>query len=303
MARVSAVVTVAIPSYNHAPFVLQAIDSVVAQTNTEWQLRIIDDGSTDDSAAVIDRHVRTLANPRISFSVRANRGLSATLNEALAATTTPLFCYLGSDDWWAPTKLARQLAILGEQAACYSDCYVMRDGREAGRFSDWSPYRAGYIYRDIVYALYMPPSPTNLFRADAVRAVGGFDEKLFLEDRDLWLRLTRVHPVAYVPEPLAYYRVHEKNVSTQNVERMYAAFEYSLDKLLREDPTLRPLETTLRARNLSRLAADEYNRGNYRGAIRVAARAVRRSPFEKLAWGVGARSVAKSALSLLRSRR
>ncbi len=289
-------VTVAIASYNHAPYVIQAIDSVVAQSFPHWQLQILDDGSTDDSATRIAERLRALGDVRISFVARDNRGLCRTLNEALAATTTPHFCYLGSDDYWHPTKLARQVEVIGEQAACYSDCWIVRGDEPLRRFSDWSTYKGGYIYQDLVFARFMPPSPTNLFRADRVRAVGGFDEQIFLEDRDLWLRLTRLHPVAYVAEPLAYYRVHDTQVSTQNVERMYAAFEYTLDKLMREDPTLRPLEPVLRARNLARAAADQYNRGNYRGALGAAARALVRSPLDKLAWGVGARATAKQAL-------
>ncbi len=298
----SARVAIAIASYNHADYVAQAIRSVHEQTHRDWRLLVIDDGSQDDSAERIEALRAQLGDERITFRKRENRGLCRTLNEALAEADAPFFCYLGSDDYWHPRKLEMQLTRIGDAAAAYSDCWVVDEAGASRRFSDSTlvPYHGGDIYRDLVFARFMPPSPTNLFSTQRVREVGGFDEGSFLEDRDLWLRISRGRRVVYVPEPLAYYRVHESNVSTANVERMYQAFEYSLDKLLREDPTLRLEEPQLRARNLARWAADEYNQHHYGVALRLARRALFRSPGDRLAWKVSTRALLKQALEWLR---
>src|SRR3989442_13154067 len=122
-------VSVVIPSYNHAQFVGAAIDSVLAQTLSDFELIIIDDGSKDDSVETIQRRLSQLNDDRVRLVARENRGLCRTLNEGLLMARGRYFAYLGSDDLWEPTKLEKQVDLLGSagenDASPFTDCHII----------------------------------------------------------------------------------------------------------------------------------------------------------------------------------
>ncbi len=102
-----ALVTVILPAYNHAKYVVEAMDSVRAQTFTRWELIVIDDGSTDDTWAVLQAYAAQHGDPRIRLLTQANAGSHATLNRGLAMARTPYLAILNSDDRYAPERLQR----------------------------------------------------------------------------------------------------------------------------------------------------------------------------------------------------
>src|SRR5687768_3760643 len=107
-------VFVAVPSYNHAPFIEKCLRSIISQTLAPMKLLVIDDGSQDGSVEIIERVLRDCP---FDFEIKAreNRGLCATLNEAFAASTGKYFAYLGSDDIWLPTFLEEQTRLLNSR--------------------------------------------------------------------------------------------------------------------------------------------------------------------------------------------
>lgn len=295
-------VSVVIPSYNHAPFIAQTIDSVLAQTVSGIELIIIDDGSRDDSAHVIEGYLDRLSESKATSSVqfihRSNRGLCRTLNEGLAAARGTYFAYLGSDDLWEPQKLERQLTAMeaggASVGASFTDCYFMdEDGRRFGVFSQSYPYRGGDIYEDLVWWRFQPPSPTNLFVREKLIEIGGFNEKLALEDYDIWLRYTRHNHVAYVTEPLASFRLHTSNASMNYPERMIESSRATIEWAFANDPSIQPLRRKIEARHRAVHAAMHYNVSNLPAARRKALGALRVLPFDLLAW----RTLACSLLS------
>src|SRR5215212_6167319 len=104
-------VSVVVPSHNHAPFVAETLRSVFRQTHAPRQLLVVDDGSRDGSPRVIEKTLDDCPFP-CELIARANRGLCATLNEALGKTGGEYFAYLGSDDLWLPDFLAARVALL-----------------------------------------------------------------------------------------------------------------------------------------------------------------------------------------------
>lgn len=104
-------VSVILPVYNHAAYVTAALDSVRAQTLGDWELIVIDDGSTDDSRAVLQRYVDTAKDPRIQLHLQDNAGSHAAINRGLSMARAPYLAILNSDDRFAPTRLERLLAL------------------------------------------------------------------------------------------------------------------------------------------------------------------------------------------------
>jgi glycosyltransferase involved in cell wall biosynthesis len=208
-------VSVVVAAYNQAPWLGDAIASVRAQTFTDWELIVVDDGSTDGTREVVARHeddarIRCLSQPRAERAAARNRGI--------AAASGRLIAFLDADDLWLPEKLARQLAALDAQPEA-GFCYTPARFVDAAGASLPLRKPKGTIAGD-VFACLMRGNVIILASVVARRAalerVGGFDASLRVygcEDWDLWLRLAREHPVAVVDEELTLYRRHAANTA------------------------------------------------------------------------------------------
>ncbi|HEV2864200.1 MAG TPA: glycosyltransferase family A protein [Pyrinomonadaceae bacterium] len=207
-------VTVAVPSYNHARFVGQTLRSVFRQTHAPARLLVIDDGSRDDSARVIERELAACPFP-CDFVARENRGLCVTLNEALSLTRTPYFAYLGSDDLWLPDFLRERVRLLQSRpraVLAYGHCLIVDgENRVVDSTSDWASYADGDA-RPMLLTTVSPMSPTVVYRRAALEGEG-WREDARLEDYDLYLRLSASGEFAFDPRPLAAWRRHGSNTS------------------------------------------------------------------------------------------
>jgi hypothetical protein len=194
------------PVYNAAAYVGNAVRSVLAQAFTDFELLVIDDGSADASAEV----VQSFSDPRIRF-VRNERnlGLTPTLNRGLSLARGELVARQDADDISEPDRLARQVAFLDAHAdiALVGSWYrkIDADGRITAErrlpVRDAELRWAMLSYCPIVHS-------TATFRRYAVMALGGYDERFaYAQDFDLWSRVARHHRMANVPESLVRYRV------------------------------------------------------------------------------------------------
>lgn len=290
-------VSAVIPSYNHAPFVGATIASVLSQTFSDLELIIIDDGSKDNSVEVIQRTLDQSGNrDRVHFIARENRGLARTLNEGLMMARGLYFAYLGSDDLWESTKLEKQVAALRAEGsnvgASFTDCYIINsEGERLDRFGRQYSYHGGDIYRDLLWMKFHPPSPTNLFVREKLIAIGGFNESLEIEDFNAWLRFSRYHPVVYIPEPLASFRIHSTNTSTTYPERMMSTGLQTLEWAFHTDPTLELQRRPIMGRLHANYAGAYYNALNFQRARQEALKSLRLYPFDRLAWRILVRSL------------
>jgi glycosyltransferase involved in cell wall biosynthesis len=216
-------VAVVIPSYNHAPFVAEAIASVVAQTHTDLELHVLDDGSSDGSPQVIERALSAApAGMRCEFSVRANRGCSATLNELIAGVRAEWVAILNSDDLLVPTRFERMLRDVpeaGHHLGFSAVELMIREGvPDADTWRELYPsmLRDGLLLPTVGFSLLrsnLAISSSNfLFDRNLFDRVGGFRDELPLsQDWDFLLRaLQHVEP-SFHPELLLRYRVHASN--------------------------------------------------------------------------------------------
>jgi glycosyltransferase involved in cell wall biosynthesis len=225
-------VSVIIPTYNRRAMLLEAIDSVLAQTASAFELIVINDGSTDGTFDYLIRLGKTIRIERIERS-----GPAAARNRGVALALAPLIAFLDSDDLWAPTKLERQLAFMRANPACaisQTDEIWIRNGRRVNPGMRHRK-RAGDIFIDSLRTCLISMSAT-MMRADLFRSLGGFDEiMLAAEDYDLWLRILIDHEAGLLDEPLVTRRgghCDQTSVTTPAIDRFRIL---ALTKLLADD--------------------------------------------------------------------
>ncbi len=241
-------VSVIIPAYNAERHLAAAIDSVLVQTLEAVEIIVVDDGSTDNTAAVASAYgdrVRVLRQAHAGVSVARNLGIGAAQGDAVA--------FLDADDWYIhPDKLARQAAILSTRP----DIGIVHSGwrlvDEQGHGTvERTPWRQAPVLNLQGWLLWQPALPSAMMmRREAVLAVGGFDPGLaHVEDLDLALRLSLAgYETAWWPEIAVAYRQHEHN-ATRRLEASERDFDAVLDKFLaRSDapPAVRALAPRVR---------------------------------------------------------
>jgi glycosyltransferase involved in cell wall biosynthesis len=193
-------VSIIIPTYNRAALVTEAVASVLAQSFRDFELLVVDDGSTDGTGEAL-----ALYADRIRLIRRESRdGVSAARNDGIAAARGEWLAFLDSDDLWLPEKLTRQMAYLTAHPGlklCQTEETWVRRGV---RVNQPQTHRkiGGRIFFQSLERCLVSPSAVILHRR-LIEAHGGFDEDLpAAEDYDLWLRLSWRYAVGLVPEPL-----------------------------------------------------------------------------------------------------
>jgi glycosyltransferase involved in cell wall biosynthesis len=208
-------VSVLMPVFNAGRYVAQAVESILAQTYTDFELSIVDDGSTDGSLAILQRYAAR--DPRIHLKSRGNRGIAATRNELLFSAAGTLVAPMDADDVALPHRLARQVEFLRDHpdVVCTGASYRIIDG--AGRLIHRGfpvVERDEEIQRLMLKGHCAIHQPTVMFRRDAAVRVGGYDPSFRVaDDLDLWLRLGELGALANMPEPVVDYRVHATSIT------------------------------------------------------------------------------------------
>jgi glycosyltransferase involved in cell wall biosynthesis len=231
-------ITILTPVYNGERWVGAAIDSVLNQTMPDFELLIVDDGSTDGTPRVLADYAAR--DERIRVITQENKGISRTLNEAMPLARYDWIARLDADDLALPNRLERQLSFINANpgiAVAASDAdYIDERGAVVGRHVN--PFRSRaeverWLARD--QAIFFIHSAV-IMRRDAILDVGGYRPEFELShDTDLWNRVAeRGHQVLSQPEVLAQYRIHEHGMT-----------RHSFLRLIRE---LRWLEACIRQR-------------------------------------------------------
>lgn len=217
-------VTVIIPAYNHAAYIIECIDSVRSQTYGNLQIIVINDGSTDRTDEIVRAYISD-NHCDIEYIRKANEGICRTLNLGLEKAKGKYVALIASDDVWLPTRIGEQVHFLESHAdvgLVFSDAYFIRGTeRTEKRYSDYKPEIRRYFVdsvqnRDLYKVLLIDnivAALTVLIRKDCYDKVGNYDVSLKCEDLDMCLRVSKEYKIAYIDKPLAYYRIHGTNIS------------------------------------------------------------------------------------------
>jgi glycosyltransferase involved in cell wall biosynthesis len=244
----SPLVSMIVVSYNHSQFVRETLESVKAQTYKTTELIIVDDCSSDDSAAIIERWLQENAIDCTFIRHNTNQRICKSLNDALAIATGKYLSMIAADDIWLPDKIARQVEIMESQpddvGVIYTEAFhIDAHGNllpEMHVAANWQlPPPQGQIL-DMLLQRNFIPGMTTLVRRSCYDKVGLYDETLPWEDWDMWMRMARHYSFIYSPIPSAKYRLHEKSYSRSDQGRMLKdSFKVLLNQFrlgdLRED--------------------------------------------------------------------
>jgi hypothetical protein len=236
-----ATVSVIMPAFNAARHIEPAIDSVRRQTISDFELIVVDDGSSDDTAATVRRIAA--ADPRVKLVQQSNTGPGPARNAGFREGVGRFFAFLDSDDQWAPAFLAAQLAILDSRPGID---VVFGNAWNRGGSRDGQPSRPIRGAREPIGLTEILADEEALFimavfRREVVDSVGGFDPGLFTnEEYDLWIRAAMAGFVfTRNPEPLGWYTCRPDSLSSSDlrmVEGILKVFEKTGPALAPESP-------------------------------------------------------------------
>lgn len=259
-------VSVSICMHNGAAYIVDTLNSVFAQTCQDFEIVLVDDGSTDGGVELVRS---TFADPRLKIVPQRQQTLRVARPVSLAHARGEFVAFIDHDDLWLPDKLERQLAaarLHPGAAVIFSNCYFIDQaghifGESADRYDlagvDLGPGRGHLeLLRRGCFISYS----TALARMSTVTATGGFNRRYqYVSDYDLWLRLARTHALHYIQEPLAAYRIH-------NTQFTQARLDITLPE---HEALLRPVQKSASYSRAIRVAVGDALYGQHKVATRT----------------------------------
>lgn len=234
-------VSVIIPTYNALAYLPQTIDSVRQQTFSDWEILLVDDGSTDGTAAWAE----ALGEPRLRYLSQPNQGCATARNRGLDHAQGEYVAFLDSDDLWHPTKLARQVAYLDSHPERgWVHTWVLNTDAE-GRLTQHllASDLEGFVWPQIAEENLVFCGSSPLLRRSCFETVGQFDPALkSAEDWDMWVRIATRYSLGVIREPLTFYRQRPSSKSNRlafHLEHRLRVIDKSLGDLGPEFEDLR----------------------------------------------------------------
>ena len=231
-------ISIIIPAYNAESTIKSTIESVQKQTYRDYELIVIDDGSTDRTAKIVCE----IADERLKFFSYQNAGVSVARNRGIQQATGEYIAFLDADDLWTRDKLEKQVAILEtnpEVGVVYSQTSYIDS--QSNLLYNCNPVSfAGNVLPELLLTNFLHNGSNPLIRQQAVATVGGFDSNITsCEDWDYYLRLAALYPFAVVPEYQILYRQTGSQNMSSNVARMQQASYTVIERAYQKFPRLR----------------------------------------------------------------
>lgn len=239
-------VSVIIPTFNRAHTLARAIDSVLGQSHENFELIIVDDGSTDNTVELLKSY-----GEKLKYFTTENKGVSAARNFGVKNSDGRWLAFLDSDDEWLPEKLAKQLELLihfPNLPLIHGEEIWVRNGKRVNQKKKHKK-AGGSIYQMCLPLCCISPSAA-IIKREVYQELGGFDEEFVVcEDYDLWLKITSLHEVGFVPTPIINkYGGHEDQLSSK-----YKAMDLWRVRAMNRILDIRELQTSDREATIEEL--------------------------------------------------
>ncbi|ANL47962.1 glycosyltransferase family 2 protein [Rhizobium phaseoli] len=225
-------VSVVVPAFNASPYIERTLRSAVQQTYANLEIIVVNDGSTDDTARLVEK--MAAVDPRIRLPSTSNRGVAAARNTGIEASSGPYVAFLDADDLWHPTKIEKQVTALDRLPLQWAAVYVLHHiiNKDDEIICSCRPDIArGYIYARHLTFKYVGNGSALLVRRGVAIEIGGFDSSYAAagiggcEDLDFELRLAARHLIEVIPECLVGYRQYPGNMSSNHLQMGQGALE------------------------------------------------------------------------------
>lgn len=275
--------SVVLPCYNGARWISLAIESILAQTCKNFELVIIDDGSTDNSKKIIARY---LSDERVRYVYQDSRGFSAAINRGIQSSVGPLIGFIGQDDLWVPNKLELQLEYLSKRKDVGLVCsnYYSVDSEERIICNVRKSVPAFSPRQEVITRLFLNnfiAFETVLVKRECFDEVGFFDERMVgFSDHDMWLRLAGKFNIGHLGLSLVKKREHELRISNVRIESV-AQDEFLLVlKALARYPFLKSVERKKMASLYHTLGLRLLQKGNIKEGRQKLLKAINCQPLK-----------------------
>lgn len=219
-----------IPAYNYANYLPEAVDSVLAQTHRDFELLVVDDGSTDNTRDVVTGFI----DPRVRYVWQVNQGLSAARNTGIREARFDFVAFLDADDLWSPEHLTDAIAEFARRGpefalvACSSTRIDQAGVELPTRYPAWRGAREIDVSEIVTRTRFMPSSA--IVRRAAFAACGDFDTTLrSSEDREMWIRIGAKFRIACLSQPGVRVRKHASNMS-KHADRMRQSMQTVIER-------------------------------------------------------------------------
>lgn len=213
----SPLISVVIPVYNGSNYMREAVESVLAQTYTNYEILLIDDGSKDNTWEIIQEYVQKYPDKIRGFH-KENGGVSTALNLGIAEMKGEWFAWLSHDDLWLPEKLEKQVAFMNlcpSGGLYYSGYYYINETGDILEAKDGAFFPSSINVAVLLGKNYIN-GITVLIRKDCLDAVGGFDTQYrCVQDWDLWIKIALKYDIYLLPEKLAKNRLHSSQTGAK----------------------------------------------------------------------------------------
>lgn len=216
-------ISVIIPTYNYGKFLPETLDSVLNQTYQDFEIIVVDDGSTDNTAKIAHDYIKKYPD-KIRYLFQKNQGCGAACNRGIRESAGNYIALLGADDIWYPEKLELQIHYLKEHpdmSMVFTEFeYIDSNGRTLG-FSDRRkkiPIDGMILKYYIKHPLILPSSV--LIKRQVFDRVGLFDETTYCEDADMFFRITKFFQVGLIEKSLLKYRRHNMNFTSDQTKQI-----------------------------------------------------------------------------------
>ncbi len=260
-------VSVIISCYNYAKYLPFCLESVLCQTYGDFEIIIVNDGSTDNTAEVVEEY---LPNPLIRYIRQENAGQAHAKNTGIRAATGEFIAFLDSDDFWETDKLKKQMPLFSDPrvGVVYSRARFIDENGRSLNLSVGGEYqrpRTGRITEHLFFDNFIPFS-SSIVRRECLGKAGIFDESIKMGiDWDLWLRISVHFGFAYVDEPLLIYRIGHSGQMSRNFEERQRCSDRIIQKFLCANPGLLPKSTIRNALTYTYLSRGYfYERINFK---------------------------------------
>jgi len=228
-------VSVIIATYNMANYLPEAIESVLNQTYKDFEIIVVDDGSTDNTKEIVKKYIDQLRN-NIRYIYQENKGVVFARNTAIMDARGEFIAFLDADDKYYANRFEEEIKVIEKHPGIglvhADDTAMTENGKCINTPRRNKKYLSGYIFKNLYIRKANISLPTVLVKKECFEKVGLFDEhlsRLGCEDREAWLRIAREYRIEYIGKSLAYYRRNSEGMSN-NVEKMRKARYYVVEK-------------------------------------------------------------------------